>query len=388
MSAVVPPATNDHWSYAHEIKSQFDGTPDISKDRPAHWYEAQLVHYGLPPSKNKGTAKMRLYEALSKGSLAVPGQILKLEADLKKEWTKRDREAKQALKNQSTATTTTTAKGATKRKATDDNTHGSFGSTSTAKKARTIATPKPKAAPKPAAAASGSSRPPPPASSPPSAAQPSRPIQTARRSHWNGPIGGHAQGSSNPPQFSSTPSTWDSYNNNNHNDDPPPPYPGSPTYSNQYDYHHPPSSSNNNPSLPPLGLLNGRYAIELEDKQFDFEGRDSGMILTLDGNALWGQFEIGPLSGIWKLEQRPYQASRERLYFKWRGEDDQGGEYDESNDGSYIVFLGEGRVSGGLRFYGDMMGFTGWRVSGRGETRSEVGVGDMRREWAGRGMGY
>lgn len=30
------------------------------KDQVGHWYEAQLLHYGLPRSKEKNTAKMRL----------------------------------------------------------------------------------------------------------------------------------------------------------------------------------------------------------------------------------------------------------------------------------------------------------------------------------------
>lgn len=49
----------------------YDGS-DGSKDRPGHWYEAQLIHYGLPPSKTKSTAKMRLLDALNKGNVAVP----------------------------------------------------------------------------------------------------------------------------------------------------------------------------------------------------------------------------------------------------------------------------------------------------------------------------
>ena len=74
--SLMPPSVRDGWSYSGdfhveasgnnrhrratipELKAVFDGT-DGQKDRPAHWYEAQLIHYGLPPSKTKGTAKMR-----------------------------------------------------------------------------------------------------------------------------------------------------------------------------------------------------------------------------------------------------------------------------------------------------------------------------------------
>lgn len=75
--SLAPPAVRDGWSYSGEfhveasghnhhrratipeLKAVFDGSAG-PKDRPAHWYEAQLIHYGLPPSKVKGTAKMRV----------------------------------------------------------------------------------------------------------------------------------------------------------------------------------------------------------------------------------------------------------------------------------------------------------------------------------------
>lgn len=82
-----------------DLKRLFDtasaSTGSSSKsDHVGHWYEAQLLHYGLAPSKNKAVAKMRLLDALKAGSLAVPKEILKIEADLKKEWKKRDKEAR------------------------------------------------------------------------------------------------------------------------------------------------------------------------------------------------------------------------------------------------------------------------------------------------------
>lgn len=97
-----------------ELKAHFNGKDTV--DRPAHWYEAQLLHYGLPPSKSKGTAYKRLCDAVrAKGSLAVPANIQKMEADLKKEWNKKEREAKKALKA-SSGVASAPAKG-TKRKA-------------------------------------------------------------------------------------------------------------------------------------------------------------------------------------------------------------------------------------------------------------------------------
>ncbi|KXX81981.1 Actin-interacting protein 1 [Madurella mycetomatis] len=142
MSVHISPATRDAWSYAGhgdfyveasgnrhrratipELKAVYKGS-DGSRDPPGHWYEAQLIHYGLQPSKTKGTAKMRLFDALNKGSLSVPAHILKVEGDLKKDWNKREREAKQATK--SAPAVATSSKGSRKRKADDAQINASY----------------------------------------------------------------------------------------------------------------------------------------------------------------------------------------------------------------------------------------------------------------------
>src|ERR1700761_1031520 len=66
------------------------------KDQVAHWYEAQLVHYGLPRSKDKNTAKVRLTNALTSKAIAVPKEIATLEGAMKKEWASALRKAKNA----------------------------------------------------------------------------------------------------------------------------------------------------------------------------------------------------------------------------------------------------------------------------------------------------
>lgn len=519
--SLVPPATRDAWSYSGdfyvevtghnrhrratipEIKAIFDGT-DGSKDRPGHWYEAQLIHYGLPPSKTKGTAKMRLLDAVNKGNMAVPARVLKVETELKKEWTKRDREAKQAVKKVSGATA---AKGSGKRKANDAqlglgpgttinifNFNHPPGSQATAqaeptapaaKKAKTTKTTKAtkvtkatkttKATPSSKAAnakkASTTTKPSATAKEPPSSGRkqtarrggshgseparpnteaPARPEQTASRGRpYNpsstgrsaapaGPSSDRPPGTKqtarrsrpfNPasqgrptaanndrlPQFDATPSRWNLY------DDPPPPYPGpvdidhddygnggyyydddedrwdDPPSANESDFSSRGSSDDGDRGrpaspgyddrddeqpLPPLGLLNGRYNIHctrLPDFVND-RGQDSGIIFTLDGNRLWGSFEIGPVSGILLLDERPWRSSHERLYFRWRGEDEQGGEHDADDDGSYVKFLGDGEIAGKIAFYNDLIEFNGYRVSGQ-ETRSEVSAASMRRQW-------
>lgn len=128
---LVPPVRKDGFSYAGdsfyceasnlnrhrlatlpELKNHFNDKD--TENRPAHWYEAQLLHYGLPPSKVKGTAHKRLFDAVMGSGLAVPSHIQRIETDLKEEWTKKEREAKKLLKE--SATTKPPVKG-TKRKA-------------------------------------------------------------------------------------------------------------------------------------------------------------------------------------------------------------------------------------------------------------------------------
>ncbi|KAL2260953.1 hypothetical protein VTK26DRAFT_4907 [Humicola hyalothermophila] len=466
--SLIPAATRDAWSYSGdfyvevtghnrhrratipELKAIFDGT-DGSKDRPAHWYEAQLVHYGLPPSKTKGTAKMRLFDAVSKGNMAVPPNILKVEADLKKEWTKLEREAKQTLKK---ASAITPANGSKKRTFESVASQGpvqqaesvtrapkkmrttnaaialprnnppvakkvSSRTTSATAKAPTAAEEVPPVRPKQTArrgvpfssgrgtSKSRSARPAPDTPAEPDTTAPARTKQTARCSRpYNRVSPGRSTTSAtssttvvNPrtkqtarrsrpfnragqgratavrdddlPQLEATPSYWNSY------DDPPPPYPGpmDDGWGGNADEEEP---------LPPLGLLNGRYHIRnlrcTERPEVADLASDSAIIFSLDGNMLWGSFEIGPLSGILRLKERPWQSSHQPLLFDWRGDDDQGGNHYKTDDGSQLKFLGDGEISGRISLYNDMIAFDGYRISGQ-ETRSEISPASMRRQW-------
>lgn len=54
--------------------------PDIStpaKDPAWHFYSEQLIHYGLPVTKDKNTAKVRLLTAMNQFKLEVPPWVLK-----------------------------------------------------------------------------------------------------------------------------------------------------------------------------------------------------------------------------------------------------------------------------------------------------------------------
>jgi hypothetical protein len=45
------------------------------KDQVGHWYQAQLLHYGLPPSKDKNTANVGLLQAINANTLSVPVHV-------------------------------------------------------------------------------------------------------------------------------------------------------------------------------------------------------------------------------------------------------------------------------------------------------------------------
>ena len=70
------------------------GGGEQSKDQVAHWYEAQCLHYGLPPSKDKARAKLRLLEALNTSRLEVPARLASLESEMKKEFVAAERKAR------------------------------------------------------------------------------------------------------------------------------------------------------------------------------------------------------------------------------------------------------------------------------------------------------
>ncbi|KAH7386835.1 hypothetical protein DE146DRAFT_768522 [Phaeosphaeria sp. MPI-PUGE-AT-0046c] len=72
------------------------GESSFAKDPPWHFYTAQLIHYGLPVTKDKNTAKMSLLTAMNQFKLEIPAWILKLESELKKEWETEDRKMKKS----------------------------------------------------------------------------------------------------------------------------------------------------------------------------------------------------------------------------------------------------------------------------------------------------
>lgn len=378
------------------------------------------------PPRPKAPPRCASLRLSLKASSLSPATSQKIEADLKKEWTKREREAKQALKKQSEAAAP--SKASRKRKADDGPQPGtninislnltvgaggnvSFSSASSApaaKKAKTVkaepaakkvkaepAAAKAKAPAKAKASNTKATAPKPTATSyswtpskdaapvfaaPPSSAaaspqltslyswtpkRESPPPRTVR-----GPASGglfHPAGiSDRRPKYPNTGAPRPEPGFDPVFDNPPPPYPG--------------SEDEITRGLLPLGILNGQYTI-----YFD-EGceMDSSLVLTLDGNVLWGSFDVGGfLRGIIRLNERPYKSSYEMLAVDWRGENDLRGyrRYgDEEADGSFLRFTGDGRIEGMIGDGQGLLKFDGERLSGQ-ETRSEISAWNMRRQW-------
>ena len=87
------------------------------KDQVAHFYEAQLIHYGLTRSKDKNTAEVRLTAALRTDGLKVSSEVQKRETEMKKEYAAATRKLKAAEKK-STPSAVASPKG--KKREADD----------------------------------------------------------------------------------------------------------------------------------------------------------------------------------------------------------------------------------------------------------------------------
>ena len=343
------------------------------KDQVAHWYEAQLIHYGLPRSKDKNTAKVRLTSAISAG-LVLPVDIMRTEADMKKQYASAVRKA-----NAGTGTHSEAVSKGKKREA--DGLGAGNGSSTTlsfnfadgtsmnvnhqagvaagagSKKRKADSAPakketqKPKvrAAPKTNSKETPRPRPKAPAgkiannpasdrntsstvSQRPIAVSAPRTKQTARRSqpHQYG-TSTRSPPTSSQPTYDHTPSSFQDLESDE--EDAPPAY-----ESLDFDDQYSPAQSN-------IVQISGSYYIE------DPTLTISTLALRLDTstNELWGQFTIGSKRGILRCDADGL-ADSENKTFAWRSEDMETGGFDfrRGCEGE-IEFDGNGRVKG--RFY-------------------------------------
>lgn len=393
-----------------------------AKDQVAHWYEAQLIHYGLPRTRDKNTAKVRLTTAVVSGALVVPTHISQMEAHMKKEYAAAVRRAKAAATaaQASKATDATATKGK-KRKANDNEiapgttislkigdvslevgiptaigkkkqkveTAEPKKKATPASKAKATAEPKAKATSKPNAAAKQSEKPKPvekasvaktskaklsTAPTAPSAGSPSRststnvtprPKQTARR----GKPFLQSPATRNPPRGPlsqpgirdrSTPSDIDM-------DDAPPPY-------ESIDFDQSASPPRNRGMVQISGLYDIFPAPRIP--------ADSSLALKIDNAAeqLWASFRFGTKSGVIRMDGLDGLADGLSRHFGWRSRDDSTGQlrFGRGCDGS-IEFDGNDGVRGS--FYGLLPGGDLEFVGELTDMDEAPDAEDLRYEW-------
>ncbi|ETR98560.1 hypothetical protein M419DRAFT_103402 [Trichoderma reesei RUT C-30] len=336
---------NKHRRATHEeLRTHFASGSD--KDHTAHWFEAQLMHYGLPTSKTKSQK-------------------------LKKEWTKRDRDEKKAAKGASTkAVPKSQASNARKRKA--DVTVNAAANTGTP----AVAASAPKRT-KASASSAGDSSPAPRFATKQTARRgpgwraPSRPEPATRASPSPEPA---ARGRPFVPRGrieSSQTQTSGHGDFATSFDEAPPPYEEDSGSSNRF----------GGDSLAPLGLLNGRYDISSPyvESEWPMYGSDFSLVLTIVGSSLWGRFDLGVIEGVLYIEERPRASSYSNVPFVWRGREAEGQIFynERSNRGS-LRFIGGGAIEGYFE-YQDIQ-FDGQRLPRQG-TRSELDARTLQNEW-------
>lgn len=380
------------------------------KDQVGHWYEAQLLHYGLPPSKDKARAKMRLLEALNNGTLAIPASIAKLEESLKKEYLAADRKAKAQFKAQQGAGVKKEVGTSKKRKEPGPATinvnvnvgHlgtaplGQFTTTEVAqpsetppmKKSRNMATKagSGKATGKPTAKKSGNQ---------------DSPIKVTTSRIGGGLLRENEKTPKKQTAVKRQPTT---------KKDAPIKKEGAPKkelavkkepaikresaikkepgFKQEPGSKKPSVSSKNSKAMSDpdvnqsasLGLINGYYDISCPLLESEFGDDDRSLILCLDSPRIWGAYDFGQFTGIFLLPTRPYQPSPIPLRCNWRGVETGEGEMSFGNNCvGEIAFHGDGQISGMLNLYGQCE-FNGTRRPGPMTAPRPAG---MKMEWDG-----
>lgn len=390
-----------------------------TKDQVAHWYEAQLIHYGLQRSKDKNTAKVRLTNAIASKALSVPPHIQQMEVDMKKEFASATRKAKTAAskKKEPTSADHGAAKGK-KRKADEDG-PGSKTTVSVkvgdvtleighlieaaggtgAKKQKMgpsepkASVPRRQAAPKTASkqTAKATSSTPKSATVVKSAAKSTATKATSTtqksaavvRSSAKSTAATSAARTGNyarrgrpfprsprtrplqqaPPQIDDcTPASFDS---DDDMEDSPPPYDSINFEEDQYESH------------PTEGTvqISGSYEIHTSD---DYP---AGFTLKIDKREqkLWGRFNIGCKAGIIRMETLEGLCNGSKVPFGWRSEDEESGSlrFDRGCVGT-MQFDGEGQVEGYFRglMDGEDIEFSGDLIN-----EDDLDVDEMQFHW-------
>ena len=389
------------------------------KDPVGHWYEAQLIHYGLPPSKDKARAKMRLLENLNQSKLNIPPQITAIETALKKEFAAAERKAKARYKASLAATPSTQKESAStkKRKVADNqnpfptvNVNASVGDALSPNSS----SPAPPKKRKLQTATRGGSTSVPPAKLSHAAWQQNmtaaetakpRPKQTARRSgssllSFRAKVASsHMESALNAPHANAP---FEAANNKGSTQkdlkprkepkkEPKPAIKKEAKVKQERPIKKEPKvkaestsdaktivgSSRSAPAS--LGLINGLYEVSCPVIEREWDDDGFTIVLTLDSPSVWGEYDFGMFSGILRIPQRPFVASGDTLPFEWRGRENSEGEMSfGGNCVGGISFLGNGYIEGWINVYGECR-FEGTRMDGPGTAMSSAA--DLQDQW-------
>lgn len=419
-----------------DVKKSNKALANLPKDQVGHWYEAQLIHYGLPPSKDKARAKMRLLEAVNQSNLIVPRRITEMETQMKKEYAAADRKAKAQYKaSQAVAGKSEPSAQGKKRKQTEVSGNinnininiglgreflqnlGGYNATDShlpPKKAKT-GTSKP-AMTKAREVGIKQQLPQAPKTPKRQLARSSQLTQKWLKDPTIGPGPINSEGLRYYVTPSGTlglqdPDLWHQSKIKKEANEQKSPEEKKPTARKEkvkkefgaetepkgkkepkvkQDPDVKPSSQKKNKqnmdrsciqNSPSLGLINGAYDISCPTVESEWSCTDLTLTLSLDGTTVWGAYDFGMFSGIMFLSNRPWQASGEPLPFTWRGRENGEGQmsFGPSCQGE-IFFLGNGEIGGWIGVYG-RCDFQGVRVAEAGTAVRSAG--SMRAEWEG-----
>lgn len=404
-----------------DLKKAKKASIDPPKDQVGHWYEAQLIHYGLPPSKDKARAKMRLLEALNSSRLIVPPNIATMEAEMKREYAAAERKAKAQYKaSRAPANESEPLAGGKKRKQSEPsgnvnniNVNISLGNDFRGLSGGVNATDRPSPAKK---AKTGPSKP---------ANKKTEAIGTSKSSKKTTERGikehlSQAQNVHEKPRQTARKSVSSTKTGAAEKK----PARKEPIIKKQSGVkqeskvlgetkvkkeigtgkeskakkeagvkkesiakpspqikHEPGMDWSPTPRSPLVGLINGIYDLSCPTVEGEWSCTDLSLILSLDGTSVWGAYDLGMFSGIFLLPDRPWQASNEPLPFTWRGRENGEGEMRLGHGcKGEISFLGNGNIEGWISVYG--------RCAFEGVRRHEAGTAvrtprSMREEWEG-----
>ncbi|KAF1811612.1 hypothetical protein P152DRAFT_438127 [Eremomyces bilateralis CBS 781.70] len=346
----------------------------IDKDPVAHWYEAQLMHYGLVASKTKAVAKSRLLDAVNAASLKVPAEIARYEKELKKEWQSQTRAVKKAPTTQKVASKSTTKK----RGRSDDSSAPLPAESSKKKQKPTVQILEPAALSSKSGAkdkSTGSARPTPTAKrGEASTAAAPRLRQTARRGTGRVARGGTSQRATTTPSLPNASETTAGRPKQTARR-------GADSDGYGYDDDSIPQDSDSDPEVDgPLGMINGTYYLHCPDldQWSQYNADEFTLSLCLAGTFVWGAYDFGAYSGILCIPRRPYEASDEKFEFTWRGRENGEGvmSFGPGNHG-WIRFLRDGRIEGKINCYGNA------HFEGEKGDEPERSFRDMKNEWDG-----